>query len=88
VPFVEDSIIFAYNTVVQLAMGKVASAVTKLDTTGIVDGQRAGITLFGQTYGWIGVVAHGWQGHRAPVPPLARSSAAWLTSTRASLSTA
>ena len=56
VPFVEDSIIFAYNTVVQLAMGKVASAVTKLDTTGIVDGQRAGITLFGQTYGWVGVV--------------------------------
>jgi beta-xylosidase len=56
VPFVEDSIIFAYNTLVQLAMGKVASAVTLLDTTGIVDGQRAGITLFGQTYGWIGVV--------------------------------
>jgi beta-xylosidase len=56
VSFVEDSIIFAYNTVVQLAMGKVASAVTKLDTSGIVDGQRAGITLFGQTYGWIGVV--------------------------------
>ena len=56
VPFVEDSIIFAYNTVVQLAMGKVASAVTKLDTSGMVDGQRAGITLFGQTYGWIGVV--------------------------------
>jgi beta-xylosidase len=56
VPFVEDSILFAYNTVVQLAMGKVASAVAKLDTTGIVDGQRAGITLFGQTYGWIGVV--------------------------------
>jgi beta-xylosidase len=56
VPFVEDSIIFAYNTLVQLAMGKVASAVTKLDTTGIVDGQRAGITLFGQSYGWVGVV--------------------------------
>jgi beta-xylosidase len=56
VPFVEDSIIFAYNTVVQLAMGKVASAVTLLDTSGMVDGQRAGITLFGQTYGWIGVV--------------------------------
>jgi beta-xylosidase len=56
VPFVEDSIIFAYNTVVQLAMGKVASAVTSLDTSGMVDGQRAGITLFGQTYGWIGVV--------------------------------
>jgi beta-xylosidase len=56
VPFVEDSIIFAYNTVVQHAMGKVASAVTKLDTSGMVDGQRAGITLFGQSYGWVGVV--------------------------------
>jgi beta-xylosidase len=61
VRFVEDSIVFAYNTVVQLAMGRVASAVTKLDTTGIVDGQRAGITLFGQTYGWIGVVRAGSQ---------------------------
>ena len=57
IPFVEDSLLFAYNTVVQLAMGKVASAVTQLDTTGMVDGQRAGITLFGQDYGWIGVVA-------------------------------
>jgi beta-xylosidase len=61
VRFVEDSIVFAYNTVVQLAMGRVASAVTKLDTTGIVDGQRVGITLFGQTYGWIGVVRGGGQ---------------------------
>jgi beta-xylosidase len=56
VPFAEDSILFAYDTLVQLAMGKVTSAVTELDTTGMVDGQRAGITLFGQTYGWIGVV--------------------------------
>lgn len=61
VPFVEDSIVFAYDTLVQLAMGKVASAVTKLDTTGIVDGQRAGMTLFGQSYGWIGVVGAGGQ---------------------------
>lgn len=56
VPFVEDDIAFAYNTLVQLAMGKVASAVTQLDASGMVDGQRAGITLFGQDYGWIGVV--------------------------------
>jgi beta-xylosidase len=56
VTFREDSILFAYNTLVQLAMGKVASATTQLDTAGMVDGQRAGITLFGQTYGWIGVV--------------------------------
>lgn len=61
VPFVEDSLVFAYDTLVQLAMGQVASAVTKLDTTGIVDGQRAGITLFGQAYGWIGVVGAGGQ---------------------------
>ncbi len=61
VRFVEDSIVFAYNTLVQLAMGRVASAVTKLDTTGMVDGQRAGITLFGQTYGWIGVTLTGGQ---------------------------
>jgi beta-xylosidase len=57
VPFTEDSILFAYNTLVQLAMGKVATATTALDTSGMVDGQRAGITLFGQTYGWVGVVA-------------------------------
>jgi beta-xylosidase len=56
VRFAEDSVVFAYNTVVQLAMGRVASAVTRLDTTGMADGQRAGITLFGQTYGWVGVV--------------------------------
>ena len=61
VPFVEDSILFSYNTLVQEAMGKVASAVTKLDATGMVDGQRAGITLFGQTYGWVGVVSAGAQ---------------------------
>jgi beta-xylosidase len=57
VPFVEDSVVFAYNTLLQLAMGKVASAVTRLDATGMVDGQRAGITLFGSDYGWIGLVA-------------------------------
>lgn len=61
VRFVEDSIVFAYNTLVQLAMGKVASGVTRMDTSGIVDGQRAGVTLFGQVYGWIGVVGAGGQ---------------------------
>lgn len=56
VRFTEDSLPFAYNTLVQLAMGKQATAVTELDTSGMTDGQRAGITLFGQVYGWIGVV--------------------------------
>jgi beta-xylosidase len=68
VPFAEDSIVFAYNTLVQLAMGKVCAAVAKLDTTGMIDGQRAGLTLFGQTYGWIGVVrANGQGGIRANI---------------------
>ena len=61
VPFVEDSILFAYNTLVQLAMGGVSSAVVKLDTTGMADGQRAGLTLFGQSYGWVGVVRQNGQ---------------------------
>ena len=56
VRFTEDSLPFAYNTLVQLAMGKRASAITELDGSGMIEGQRAGITLFGQVYGWIGLV--------------------------------
>jgi len=56
VTFAEDSIVFAYDTLVQLAMGRLCSAVTRLDTAGMIDGQRAGLTLFGQRYGWIGAV--------------------------------
>jgi beta-xylosidase len=57
----EDDIVFAYNTVVEEAMGQTCSAVTALDTTGMIDGQRAGITLFGGQWGWIGVQKQGSQ---------------------------
>lgn len=56
VPFVEDSIHFAYNTIVQHALGQVNSAETRLDAGGMIDGQRAGLVLFGQQYSWVGVV--------------------------------
>ena len=55
VPADSDSIVFAYNTVVQEAMGQTCSAITVLDTSGMIDGQQAGITLFGEQWGWIGV---------------------------------
>lgn len=56
IPFVEDSIHFAYNTLVQLAMGKECSATVKMDASQMTEGQRAGATLFGKNYGWIGLV--------------------------------
>ncbi len=56
VPFSEDNIHFAYNTLVQLAMGRECSGITRMDTTGMIDGQRAGLVLFGQDYSWVGVV--------------------------------
>jgi beta-xylosidase len=59
VQFTEDNIIFAYNTLVQLAMGRTCSGIAKIDVSGMIDGQRAGVTLFGQDYGWIGVVKQG-----------------------------
>jgi beta-xylosidase len=59
VQFTEDNIIFAYNTLVQLAMGRTCSGIAKIDVSGMIDGQRAGVTLFGEVYGWIGVVKQG-----------------------------
>ena len=52
----KDNILFAYNTLVQLAMGESSSAVVKMDGSRMVEGQRAGATLFGRHYGWIGLV--------------------------------
>jgi Beta-xylosidase len=59
VQFTEDNIVFAYNTLVQLAMGRACSGIAKIDASGMIDGQRAGVTLFGQVYGWIGIVKQG-----------------------------
>ena len=59
VKFTEDNILFAYNTLVQLAMGRICSGIAKIDIGGMIDGQRAGVTLFGEVYGWIGAVKQG-----------------------------
>ena len=59
VKFSEDNILFAYNTLVQLAMGRACFAIAKISVGGMIDGQRAGLTLFGQVYGWIGAVKQG-----------------------------
>jgi beta-xylosidase len=56
-----DSVVFAYDTLVQMAMGQTSSAVTVLDTTGMIDAQQAGLTLFGEKWGWIGVQQQGNQ---------------------------
>lgn len=56
ISFEEDNIVFAYNTLVQLAMGRECSAVIKMDASHMAEGQRAGATLFGKHYGWIGLV--------------------------------
>ena len=54
-----DSVVFAYNTLVQIAMGQACSATTLLDASGMIDGQQAGITLFGAKWGWVGVSQQG-----------------------------
>lgn len=56
VMYEDDSILFAYGTLVQRTVGRTSFATTLLDVAGMVDGQRAGISLFGQDYAWIGVV--------------------------------
>jgi beta-xylosidase len=54
-----DDPIFAYNTLVQPAMGQNSVARASLDVSNMVDGQRAGLILFGQKWGWIGVMQSG-----------------------------
>lgn len=59
VPYAEDSILFARNTLVQLMMGSGCQGTTCLSVEGMVDGQRAGLCLFNRDYLWIGVVQEG-----------------------------
>lgn len=56
VEFAEDDLRFAYDVLVQNAMGRRSSGTTLLDTQGMVEGQRAGLAFFGQEYAWVGVV--------------------------------
>jgi beta-xylosidase len=55
VPFSEDSLLFAYDTLVQRAMGQASTGQALLDTSGMVEGQRAGLALFGKQSAWVGV---------------------------------
>lgn len=55
VPFREDCILFAHNTLAQRPFGEHGEAVTCMDLRGFEDGQRAGLSLFNQHYLWIGV---------------------------------
>lgn len=49
----------ARNTLTQILQGPQMQAHTRLDVSGLVDGQRAGLTLFGVKPVWIGVVKDG-----------------------------
>lgn len=55
-PFAEDAVIFARNTLAQPIMGKRCTATTVMDVTGMADGQRAGLCLLNRDYAWIGAV--------------------------------
>jgi beta-xylosidase len=52
----EDHLLFAYNTVVQRLHGAESEIVTKLDTSRLIEGQRAGLCTMINDYTWIGVV--------------------------------
>jgi beta-xylosidase len=55
----EDHLLFAYNTLVQRLYGAESDIVTKLDTTNMIDGQRAGLCTMIDDYTWIGVAKEG-----------------------------
>jgi len=49
----------ARNTLTQILQGPAAEITTRIETKGMTDGQRAGLTLFGVKVPWIGVVREG-----------------------------
>jgi len=49
-------LVTARNTLTQILQGPMATFTTRLDTTGMSEGQRAGLALFGVLPAWIGVV--------------------------------
>jgi len=55
----EDHLLFASNTLVQRLYGAESDIVTKLDTTHMIDGQRAGLCTMIDDFTWIGVVREG-----------------------------
>jgi beta-xylosidase len=59
VPFEENSVVFAKNTLVQLIMGKESEAATEMKIDQMVDGQFAGLSLFNRHYLSVGVTNQG-----------------------------
>jgi beta-xylosidase len=55
VAFHEDHLLFARNTAVQRICGRVCSITTRVDSSRMADGQRAGLCTLIDDYTWIGV---------------------------------
>lgn len=55
VKFREDHLLFAHNTLVQRFCGNSSTITTCLDTTGMKDGERAGLCTLSGDYTWIGI---------------------------------
>jgi beta-xylosidase len=55
VKFYEDHLLFAYNTLVQRTCGSTSTITTCLDTSGMQDGERAGLCTLSGDYTWIGI---------------------------------
>ncbi len=51
----DSSVIYAKNTLVQLVMGRNNQGTVKMDLSGMVDDQDAGLAMFNKNYHWIGV---------------------------------
>ncbi|MCU0749165.1 MAG: family 43 glycosylhydrolase, partial [Akkermansiaceae bacterium] len=55
VKFHEDHLLFAYNTLIQRFCGSSSTITTCLDTTGMREGERAGLCTLSGDYTWIGI---------------------------------
>ena len=55
VGFHEDHLLFARNTLVQRIVGRDNDTTTRLDISGMIDGQRAGLCTLIDDYTWIGI---------------------------------
>lgn len=51
-----DDLVNARNTLTQVLQGPRTLIITRIDITHMVDGQRAGLAMFGQQPSWIGVI--------------------------------
>ncbi len=58
-----DHLVTARNTLTQILQGPEATITTRLDISGLSEGQRAGLVLFGVHVPWIGVVRQGGVTH-------------------------